>query len=143
MAGKVITKWTGDLGFDSLVTGHHVVMDGDSEFGGNDTGPRPKPLLLAALTGCSGMDVVSILKKMQVKEYDFEMEADGESTEEHPVVYHTITVTYKFSGENLPVDKIVKAVSLSTEKYCGVNAMLQQSAKVITRITVNGSEVKS
>lgn len=142
MAGTVISKWTGDLSFDAQVTGHHVIMDGAKEFGGNDTGPRPKPLLLAALTGCSGMDVVSILKKMQVKDYSFEMEADGESTEEHPVVYHTITVKFKFNGAALPQDKIVKAVTLSTDRYCGVNAMLKQAAKVIVKIYINDMEVE-
>jgi putative redox protein len=141
MAGAVITKWTGELSFDSLVTGHHLKMDGDKEYGGNDTGPRPKPLLLAALTGCSGMDIVSILKKMQVEDYSFEMEADGESTEEHPVVYHTITVKFKFAGENLPQDKIVKAVTLSTDRYCGVNAMLKQAAKVNVQIYINEQEL--
>ncbi len=142
MANPVITKWTGDMSFDSLVTGHHLIMDGAKEFGGNDQGPRPKPLLLAALTGCSGMDIVSILKKMQVNNYTFEMEADGESTEEHPVVYHTITLKFKFFGENLPTDKIIKAVSLSTERYCGVNAMLKASADVIVKIFVNDQEIK-
>jgi len=117
-------------------------MDGAKEFGGNDQGPRPKPLLLAALTGCSGMDIVSILKKMQVNNYAFEMEADGESTEEHPVVYHTITLKFKFFGENLPTDKIIKAVSLSTERYCGVNAMLKASADVIVKIFVNDQEIE-
>lgn len=142
MAGSVITKWTGELSFDSLVTGHHLIMDGSKDFGGNDTGPRPKPLLLAALTGCSGMDIVSILKKMQVDNYEFEMEADGESTEDHPVVYHTITVKFKFIGENLPEDKIVKAVTLSTDRYCGVNAMLKQAAKVLVKVYINDQEVK-
>jgi putative redox protein len=142
MAGSVITKWTGDLSFDSLVNGHHVILDGDAEYGGNDAGPRPKPLLLTALTGCSGMDVVSILKKMQVKDYGFEMEADGESTEDHPVVYHTITVKFKFTGNDLPQDKIVKAVTLSTDRYCGVNEMLKKSARVVIKIYINDQEVK-
>jgi putative redox protein len=141
MANTVITKWTGDLSFDSLVTGHHVIIDADAQYGGHDAGPRPKALLLTSLTGCSGMDIVSILNKMKVESYSFEMEADGESTTDHPVVYHTITVKFKFSGENLPEDKIVKAVKLSTEKYCGVNAMLQQAARIITKIYINDNEV--
>ncbi|MCK9558663.1 MAG: OsmC family protein [Candidatus Cloacimonetes bacterium] len=141
MAGVVVTKWTGDLSFDSLVAGHHVMMDVDKEHGGNDTGPRPKSLLLTALAGCSGMDVVSILQKMQVKDYSFEMEAEGEPTKDHPVVYHTITIAYKFTGSNLPEDKIVKAVTLSTEKYCGVYAMLKEAAKVVVKVLINGTEV--
>jgi putative redox protein len=88
------------------------------------------------------MDVVSILKKMQVKDYGFEMEADGESTEDHPVVYHTITVKFKFTGNDLPQDKIVKAVTLSTDRYCGVNEMLKKSARVVIKIYINDQEVK-
>lgn len=141
MADSVVTKWTGDLSFDSFVTGHHVKMDGAKEYGGNDTGPRPKPLLLAALAGCSGMDIVSILNKMQVKNFSLEIEAEGDSTDEHPVVYHTIRVFFKFSGNNLPQDKVVKAVRLSSEKYCGVNDMLKKAADVIVKIFINDIEV--
>jgi putative redox protein len=88
------------------------------------------------------MDIVSILKKRQGNNYAFEMEADGDSTEEHHVVYHTITLKFKFFGENLPTDKIIKAVSLSTERYCGVNAMLKASADVIVKIFVNDQEIE-
>jgi len=142
MTKVVKTKWTGGLGFDALINGHHLVMDVAQENGGEDAGPRPKPLLLAALTGCSGMDIVSILKKMQVKDYSFEMEADGEAVDEHPMMYHTITVKFMFHGENLPQDKIIKAVNLSTEKYCAVNAMLKETAKVIAKIFINDTEVQ-
>ena len=63
----VSTEWKGDMKFEADVTGHKVVMDTTPEFGGHEEGPRPKPLVLASLTGCTGMDVVSILKKMKVE----------------------------------------------------------------------------
>jgi putative redox protein len=141
MADTVVTKWIGDLSFDSLVSGHHVTLDSDSQYGGHDAGPRPKALLLTALTGCSGMDIVSILNKMKVEDYSLMMEATGIQTEEHPKHYHTITVSFKFAGKNLPEDKIVKAVKLSYEKYCGVSEMLRQSAKIIIKVFINDSEV--
>jgi putative redox protein len=142
VATTVVTKWIGDLKFDSLVTGHHVIIDADPKSGGHDTGPRPKALLLTSLTGCAGMDVVSILKKMKVEDYSFEMQAEGESTTEHPVIFHTITLSFKFVGDDLPQDKIVKAVSLSNDKYCGASEMLRQAAKLIVKIYINDIEVK-
>lgn len=142
MKNTVTTKWTGDLSFDALVTGHHIIMDVAKESGGQDSGPRPKAMLLASLMGCSGMDIVSILKKMKVADYSFEMSADADAAEEHPMVYTTINLQYMFKGENLPEDKIVKAVALSTEKYCAVNAMLKQTANLNIQIFINESEVK-
>jgi len=141
MSTIVKTRWAGDMMFDANLGGHHILMDADPEWGGKDQGPRPKPLLMAALAGCSGLDIVSILNKMQMKDYEFEIETEAESTTEHPVVYHTITVKFKFRGENLTPDKLIKAVSLSTERYCGVNAMLRKAANIVTKIYLNDVEV--
>lgn len=141
MAAKIITVWQEGMAFDAEVDGHHVVMDASREAGGQDLGARPKPLLMVALSGCSGMDVVSILAKMQVKGYRFRMELDADSTTEHPKTYHTIRMDFVFEGDNLPVDKVRKAVSLSVERYCGVNAMLSKAANIIHRIFINGAEV--
>lgn len=141
MSTKVNVNWVKDMLFDAEVSGHHVKMDLDVQFGGNDEGARPKPLLLAALSGCSGMDVVSILKKMKVPAYTFKIGLDADSTSEHPIIYHTIRMDFYFAGEDLPEDKFVKAVRLSTEKYCGVNAMLKKAANIIVRIFINGQEV--
>lgn len=141
MPTLVKTKWVGAMSFDADLEGHHILMDAKPEWGGQNQGPRPKPLLLAALAGCSGMDIVSILNKMQLKDYGLEIETEAESTTEVPVVYHTIVVKFKFTGQELPVDKLVKAVTLSTERYCGVNAMLKKSATVIAKIYVNEIEV--
>ncbi|MDD2228193.1 MAG: OsmC family protein [Candidatus Cloacimonetes bacterium] len=141
MSHNVVTKWTGGMMFDADIGGHHVLMDADEEWGGNDKGARPKPLLLASLAGCSGMDVVSVLTKMQIKDYTFEIDIDGETTAEPPISYHTITIKFLFSGDNLPQDKIKKAVYLSTERYCGVNAMLKNAANIIVKIFINNMEV--
>lgn len=141
MATQVKTKWLGGMVFDAELNGHHLKMDADAEWGGTNAGPRPKPLLLAALAGCSGLDVVSILDKMMVKDYSFEIDSEAESTSEHPITYHTITVKFMFQGENLPKDKIIKAVTLSVDKYCGVNAMLKKSANIVAKIYINNTEV--
>ena len=133
MATRVKTVWSGGMTFTAEVNGHQLIMDADPYFGGTDQGPRPKPLLLAALCGCSGMDVVSILEKMGIKDYNLEMD---------PIIYHTITLTYNFQGNNLPADKIAKAVNLSLEKYCAVNAMLKKAAKIIPEVYINNLEVQ-
>ncbi len=141
MSTKTSMQWTGGMTFDAEVSGHHIIMDADSEWGGKNAGPRPKPLILAALSGCSGMDVVSILEKMRVENYKFRVDVDADSTTDHPIVYHTIRVHFHFYGENLPSDKIIKAVGLSTERYCGVYAMLKKAANIIVKTYINDQEV--
>ena len=82
MKSNYSTKWLSDMAFETEITGHKLIMDANESFGGHDSGPRPKPLLIAALTGCTGMDVVSILKKMHVDISAFEIKAETEMTEE-------------------------------------------------------------
>lgn len=137
----VKTIWNGNMEFDSELNGHHMIIDANSEVGGHDKGPRPKGLLLTALTGCTGMDVVSILRKMKVENYEFWMEADADQTSEHPKHYSKIYLRYNFKGEDLPHAKIKKAVNLSEENYCGVSFMLKKAAEIETKIIVNGEEI--
>lgn len=136
MKTDISTRWMGNMAFEALVTGHTVIMDAGKESGGNDSGPRPKALLLAGLAGCTGMDVISILDKMKVKLEAFNIKIEAEQTEDHPKVYSEITIVYQFKGDNLPVEKLEKAVSLSQEKYCGVSAMLGKSARLSHRIDI-------
>jgi putative redox protein len=131
---QVTCKWTGDMAFEAEVTGHKIVMDADSSVGGRDQGPRPKALVMASLAGCTGMDVVSILKKMRVDLESFEMKVSGELNEEHPKSYKKVNIVYEFAGKNLPQDKLKRAVELSQEKYCGVIASLRQPVQVTFEI---------
>lgn len=137
----VKTVWNEHMEFDSELNGHHMIIDANEEVGGHDKGPRPKGLLLTALTGCTGMDVVSILKKMKVQNYKFWMEADADQTKEHPKHYSKIYLNYFFEGQDLPLEKIKKAVKLSEESYCGVSFMLKKAAEFETKIFINGEEV--
>jgi putative redox protein len=91
---------------------------------------------LVSLGGCTGMDVVSMLKKMRVEFDYFNVEVEGELTEEHPKYYHTININYIFKGKDLPLEKLEKAVNLSQDRYCGVTAMLEKAAKIQHKITV-------
>lgn len=132
----VNVKWTGDMAFDAEVQGFNIKLDAAEAVGGRNEGPRPKPLLLVSAGGCTGMDVVSILKKMRVEPDDFNMEISGEQTDEHPKYYHSIHIKYIFRGKDLPLAKLEKAVNLSQERYCGVSAMLSKAAKITTEIVI-------
>ncbi|MFW6138621.1 MAG: OsmC family protein [Spirochaetota bacterium] len=134
MPTTVTTTWSEGMCFDSQVSGHKVTLDSAQEFGGKDRGPRPKPLLLTALTGCTGMDVISILGKMKITPQSFQVTAHAQASEEHPKVYTSIHLTYEFKGEDLPYDKLKKAVDLSQQKYCGVSAMLKKACKLTYEI---------
>jgi putative redox protein len=132
-------RWEDGLAFDVELQGHHFKVDADEEFGGRDRGPRPKTLVLSALAGCTGMDVASILQKMRMSWETFLLEVDAVSSDSHPVVYTEISVRYILTGDQLDRKKIERAVSLSREKYCGVAAMLEKTAKIKTEIILNPS----
>ena len=75
---------------------HWITMDGPEKVGGNDAGARPKELLLMALAGCTGSDVVSILKKKRVNLSDFEINITAQQTEENPKVFTELDLEYVF-----------------------------------------------
>ncbi len=136
MTNTVETQWKGNMAFDATVSGHHVMMDAAAEVGGEDCGARPKQLMLAALAGCTGMDVVSILKKMKIEPEDFKITVEGNLTEEHPKYYDKMHIVYTFKGKDLDVDKIRKAIELSQEKYCGVSAVYKKTMPVTYEIVL-------
>lgn len=127
----VTTVWKENMQFESdNPSGHNLFIDAGEENGGKSEGYRPKALMLSSLAGCSGLDVVSLLKKMRIAVDDFKIEVTGELTEEHPKFYHKVKVDYHFTGTDLNEKKIKKVVDLSVEKYCGVMEMFRQFAKM-------------
>jgi putative redox protein len=134
MKNKIEINWLEGMAFQAEVNNHKITMDASEEAGGRELGPRPKPLMLATLAGCTGMDVISILNKMKVGYSGLKIEVEGELTEDHPKFYHTISISYRFKGKDLPMDKLEKAVKLSLERYCGVTAMLGKAAKIKHKI---------
>ncbi len=109
---------------------HWVVMDGPETFGGSNAGPRPKELLLFALGGCTGSDVISMLQKRRAPLQGFEIHLTGEVREEHPQVFTDIHIEYVFFGDGLDPQDIERAIELSTTRYCAVSAMLKASVKI-------------
>ncbi len=106
---------------------HWVVMDGAETVGGSDAGTRPMELLLVSLGGCTGMDVVSILRKKRVKFDRFEIKITGERAEEHPKVYTKVDIEYLIYGKDIREKDVEQAIELSQSKYCSVSAILRKS----------------
>ncbi len=136
MKSKIECRWLENMAFEAEVNDHTIVMDADELNGGSNLGPRPKALSMVSLAGCTGMDVISILKKMQVVPDEFSISVEGELTEDHPRYYEKITVVYHFKGSNLPSDKVQKAIQLSQDRYCGVSAMLRNGTIVEHEFTI-------
>ena len=131
------TEWKEGMAFEANIDGHTVSMDTSIEGGGQDSASSPKKLLLAALGGCTGMDVVSLLKKMRVDIKKCMIEVQGDVAEEHPKYYTGMHVIYHFTGKDLPLDKLQKAVSKSEETYCGVEALFRKAIKITSEIRIN------
>ena len=129
----VTTVWKENMQFETdNPSGHKTFIDVGEENGGKGDGLRPKAMMLSALAGCSGVDVIPLLEKMRVAIDDFKIEITGELTEEHPKYYDKVFVDYHFYGTDLNEDKINKAVKLSVDKYCGVMEMFRKFAEVKT-----------
>jgi len=137
MKQDINLSWKRGLSFETELNGHKLVIDADLSNGGQDLGPRPKALMLVALAGCTGMDVVSMLEKMRVEVADLNIRVEGDVTEEHPKHFTSMHIIYEFWGKDLPLEKLEKAVSLSDERYCGVAATLKQGIPVTHSIVVH------
>lgn len=138
MQSKVV--WKKGMAFDAELNGHHFTIDAVDEHGGKDLGPRPKGLTVTSLIGCTGMDVISILKKMKQEVTAFDVTGQAQMTEEHPVSFKTIHVIYRAEGE-IEEAKIRRAVQLSEERYCGVSATLRPAVTLTSEIWLNGSQL--
>ena len=138
MKKTVESNFTGGMSWSTEIDGHEYIMDAAEEFGGSGKGASPKPFLLMSLAGCTGMDVVSLLKKMRVDFDDLKISVDANLTEEHPKIYDTMHITYKFWGvKDADRTKVEKAVKLSNERYCGVSAMLAKASELTFEIVYN------
>lgn len=128
MKSRVILK--DQMHFSAEVEGYNLDLDANPEHGGQNAGARPKELLLTSLAGCTAMDVISILRKMQIEPDALEVEASGELADEHPRVFTSLHVVYRLRGADIPLKKVEKAVTLSQDRYCGVSAMLAKAAEI-------------
>lgn len=128
---KARVKWVDGLMFvGESGSGHAIVMDGAPEHGGRDLGVRPMEMLLLGLGGCTGIDVMLILKKGREAVTDCVVEIDAERAETDPKIFTRIHMHYVVEGTNLNPAKVERAIALSAEKYCSATAMLGRAAAI-------------
>jgi len=129
-------SWLDGLAFETEVSGEKIIIDAVEKVGGKNRGPQPKPLMLVALAGCTGMDVISILNKMRVELKNFNVRVEGDLTEEHPKHFTKMNIIYEFTGKNLQISKLEKAVNLSQDRYCGVSFNYRNAFELTYEIKV-------
>jgi len=122
MKDSIRIDWKQDMVFEAEVDGFRIILDTKKGEGEKGAGPRPKPLAMVSLAGCTAMDVISILKKMKVDVDEFTVTVEGTLTDEHPKKFTAMHIVYSFRGKDLPTDKLERAIQLSLEKYCGISA---------------------
>lgn len=131
-------KWEGKMAFIGVGdSGHEVKMDASEEIGGENSGSRPTELLLHGLAGCTGIDIISILKKMRLEPVSFQMYVKGERADEHPKRFTNIHIHYALKGD-LPEEKVKRAIQLSKDKYCSVSHSL--NAVITAGYSINGGK---
>jgi putative redox protein len=134
---KARARWVEGMAFmGEAGSGHAVIMDGAPEYGGRNIGIRPMEMLLIGLAGCTGFDVVQILKKGREAVTGCEVEVEAERASEDPKVFTKIHIAYRVSGRGLSQAKAERAVTLSKEKYCSASIMLGATAEMSTSLVV-------
>lgn len=137
---KVNLRWLKDLAFEAKnESGLSYFIDAEAPDGGAGIGPKPLEMVLSALAGCTGMDIISLLKKMQEPIDSLNIEVKAQRAKEHPKVFTSITLTYFFEGIK-DRQKALRAVTLSQEKYCSVGAMLKKSTSYNYRVFFDNVE---
>jgi putative redox protein len=128
--GRTTVEYEGGMTFRGHGTsGHEVQMDASREVGGDDSAARPVEVLLCALGGCTGMDVVSILRKMETEPTALRIEIDDERAPDYPKVITKLHLTYLVEGD-VPEGNVAKAIDLSLAKYCPIVNTLAGVARI-------------
>ena len=128
---KATIDWGGNVKFSALTeTGHTIVMDGAPKHGGNNEGARPMELLLVGMGGCTGFDVVGILKKARAELDSLQIQLEAERADATPAVFTRIHVHFVLTGKGLKPELVERAINLSAEKYCSASIMLGQTADI-------------
>jgi putative redox protein len=136
-AAAVVVEQVDGLAFRATTrSGHTLVLDSSPDVGGRERGPRPMEMLLASLGACTGMDVISILRKMRQDVSSYQVRVGGTRASEHPRVYTTITLEHVVRGRGLKLERVRHAVELSANQYCPAMAMLSRAAPIEVRYTV-------
>lgn len=140
---EIETTWMGKMQFNAEINGHAIVMDAPVRVGGEDKGPIPKPFILAALSGCTGMDVIALLRKAGITVDEFQMTVRGELSRQQPLEYVAIHMVYSLSGNPAHRRDVLNVITQSQEKICGVSHMLKKALPVTWEICFNRESIFS
>lgn len=134
--------WKGSkFTFEAKSRQHSLVLDANQATGGADLGPTPKELVLAAICGCSGMDVIGLLKKAKMRLDSLKITAEAETTEQHPKVFKEVKLLFEGSGEEDLGSALLDAVLKSQSLFCGVSAMMAKVCEIKYRVLLNGVKI--
>lgn len=130
---QATVKWVDGVKFlAESGSGHTVVVEGPESHGGQNTGVRPMELMLMGLGGCTSFDVMNILKKSRQQVSDCVAQLEAERADEVPAVFTKIKVHFVVTGHELKESAVVRAVSLSAEKFCSASIMLEKGGVEIS-----------
>lgn len=141
MTHEVETQWMGKMQFNALVNGHTVVMDAPERVGGDDLGPIPKPFVLSALSGCTGMDVIALMRKAGKQLDNLDLKVSGTISKQAPIEYVAVHIIYDMQGKAEDEAAAMDAVTQSQEKICGVSHMLKKIMPVTWEVRYNGATI--
>ncbi|KXK45100.1 MAG: Protein YhfA [Bacteroidia bacterium] len=141
MKHEIESQWMGKMQFNALVNGHTIIMDAPERVGGEDQGPIPKPFVLTALSGCTGMDVIALLRKQGKQLTDLNLKVSGEISKQQPIEYVAAHIIYEMKGSAEDEQAALDAVMLSQEKICGVSSMLKKIIPVTWEVIYNEKEI--
>jgi putative redox protein len=127
----VNVKWDGGMRFTATTEeGDSLTMDTDDEGGGEGHGFRPVKLVLVGLGGCTGMDIIWILKRQRQEVTGLEMNVTGTKRKKDPMYYEAIQIEYVVRGRNLRESAVKRAIELAEQKYCSVRGIFRPEVKV-------------
>ncbi len=109
---------------------HTITMDADESAGGVNAGFRPMELLLVGFGGCSGMDVISILRKKRQQVTGLEINVKGERADSYPKIYKEVHIEYVVKGRGVEKEAVERAIALTLDKYCSVGATLAKAGTI-------------
>lgn len=132
---KAVVRYAGDGFFvGTPPSGHSLAIDMNGE---RSSGASPLELLLVALGGCTGADVIDILRKKREQVTEYVIEVHGDRREEYPRSFRRIEVRHILRGRNLSEKSVAHAIELSDQKYCSVSATLRPTAEIVTTYEIH------
>ena len=122
---------------------HHITLDASQQDGGQNTGPRPIEMILVGLAGCTGMDVISILRKKRQQVTEYEIKVHGIRAGQHPKVFTNITVEHIVTGYHVQPEAVARAIELSETRYCSVGATISGVSQITNTFRIIEAQAKA